>query len=464
MKRWKTVCLALMILAVTPLPAPAQTFTALASYGDYFTSFSSFIQGRDGNLYGTMTDADFGHVVKITPAGTLTILYSFCPQSNCIAGKSPDGPLVLGTDGNFYGAAVEGGIATGTCSTFGCGTIFKMTAAGAYSVLHTFSGADGMWPDWLIEGGDGNLYGTTSGGGSSRTGCGCGTIFKLTPAGVITTLHNFDQTDGYAPNGLIQGSDGNLYGTTAAGGNFNPLYCTARGCGTVFKTTTGGVFTSLHSFRVTDGARPYAPPVQASDGTFYGTTSVSSDGGYGTVFSITSDGQAKTLHTFTGPENYVAAGLFPASDGNLYGTTEGGLSCANVGLIYSVGQTGGFTTVYDSCQTGIYTDAVFQATNGKFYGAYRNSSDGVVYSLGTGLSPFVSFVLPAAKAGQTVQILGQGLTGTTDVMFNGVAASFRVVSDTYMTTVVPPGAISGPVVVTTPAGELTSNPSFTVSK
>jgi uncharacterized repeat protein (TIGR03803 family) len=458
---WKSVCLVCMLLAAAADAVTAQTVTILAYYGDYFTRFSSFVQGRDGNLYGTMIDADFGHVVKITPSGTLTILYSFCPQSDCIAGKIP-GPLVLATDGNFYGAALEGGIATGGCSTFGCGTLFKMTAGGALTILHTFSGSDGMNPDWLIEASDGNFYGTTSAGGSGGTGCGCGTIFKLTPAGVLTTLHSFDQTDGYGPSGLIQGTDGNLYGTTGGGGNFNRLFCPARGCGTVFKATTSGIFTSLHSFQVTDGALPDAPPVQASDGTFYGTTYEGPNGGDGTVFRITSQGQTKTVHYFTGLANYVAAGLFAASDGNLYGTTVGGPSCANVGVIYSIGQTGAFTTVYDSCQAGIYTNAVFQATSGKFYGAYRNSA-GVVYSLDTGLGPFVTFVIPLGKPGQTVQILGQGLTGTTSVTFNGVGATkFSVVSDTYMTAVVPSGATTGAVVVTTPSGTLTSNKQFQI--
>jgi uncharacterized repeat protein (TIGR03803 family) len=467
MNRWKTFCLASAILA-TAIGASAQTVTTLAYYGDYFSRFSSFTQGRDGNLYGSVIDADYGHIVKITPSGALTVLHDFCPQSNCIAGSRPAGPLVLGTDGNFYGVLGDAGDTTGYCGLiFGCGTVFKMTPGGTVTVLHSFSGNDGSNPDWLIEGSDGNFYGTTTlGGGAARGFCGCGTIFKITPAGVFTTLHTFVQTDGDEPNGIMQATDGNLYGTTHAGGKLNRLYCQTRGCGTVFKVTTGGVFTSLHSFQVGDGALPYQPPVQASDGTFYGTTFEGANGGDGTLFSITSQGEAKTVYNFTGLSNYPIVGLVAASDGNLYGTTQAG-GCVDAGYIYSVSQADVVSLVYDgNCQEGDgYSDALLQATGGKFYGSYTNGVESVLYSLDVGLSPFITFVIPSGKIGQTVEILGPGFTGTTNVTFNGVAAAkFTVVSDTYMTAVVPVGATSGTVVVTTPTGALTSNPSFTIGR
>jgi uncharacterized repeat protein (TIGR03803 family) len=434
----------------------------LAYYGDGFSTFSSLIQGRDGNLYGTVIDADYGHAVRITPSGTLSVLYNFCPQLNCSNGYYPYGPLVLATDGNFYGAAYAGGNTAASCGNSGCGTIFRMTTGGKVTLLYAFNGADGFYPDWLIEATDGNFYGTTVLGGSARNGCGCGTIFKLTPTGVLTTLHSFDQTDGLEPNGITQGTDGILYGTTHAGGKYNAAHCEGLGCGTVFKATTSGAFTSLHSFQETDGALPYTPPVQANDGTFYDTTWEGPNGGDGTIFSITSQGKAKTVYTFTGIANYPVVGLFPASDGNLYGTTESDGACSNVGFIYSLTQTGTLSTVYDGCQTGAYTDTVFQATSGKFYGTYTGGG-GAFYSLDTGLAPFVTFVVPAAKVGHTVQILGQGLTGTTSVTFNGIAAtSFKVVTDTYMTVVVPSGATTGKVVVTTPGGALTSNVNFRI--
>ena len=380
----------------------------------------------------------------------------------------PPGPLVLGTDGNFYGVLGGGGKTSGYCSLIrSCGTVFKMTPAGTVTVLHSFSGSDGSDPDWLIEGSDGNFYGTTTvGGGAPRGFCGCGTIFKLTPAGVFTTLHTFVQTDGSEPNGIMQATDGNLYGTTHAGGVLNRLYCQTRGCGTVFKITTGGVFTSLHSFQVNDGALPYQPPVQASNGTFYGTTFEGANGGDGTIFSITSQGKEKTFYSFTGLSNYLIVGLVAASDGNLYGTTESG-GCIDAGFIYSVSQADVVSRVYDGdCQeTDGYSDALVQATGGKFYGAYTNGVESVLYSLDIGLSPFITFVIPSGKAGQTVEILGQGFTGATGVIFNGVeTVNFAVVSDTYMTAVVPTGATSGAVVVVAPGGALTSNPSFTIAE
>jgi uncharacterized repeat protein (TIGR03803 family) len=447
MSHWKTVCMACAILAAASLAATAQTFTVLSSYGGEFNYFTSpFVQGRDGNLYATDINNDYGHILKITPSGDLTVFHNFCPQRNCADGAYPFGQLVLGRDGNFYGTTEGGGNTSGTCGSYGCGVVYKITVGGTVSVLYRFSGgSEGGYPDWLIEGSDGNFYGTT-----------ISTIFKITSAGTLTTLHTFSGTDGSEPTGVVQGTDGNLYGTTHAGGKYNSSGCENYGCGTVFKSTTTGAFTSLHSFRLTDGALPYTPPAQAADGTFYDTTWEGPTGD-GTIFSITSQGKAETVYTFTGIANTPTTGLLAASDGNLYGTTAGGGAC-DYGFIYSISQANVFSTVFDSCQYG-FGGALFQATNGEFYGG-----DGtIIFSLNTGLAPFVSFVLPAGHIGQTIQILGQGFTGTTSVTFNGVAAAkFVVVSDTYLTAVVPKGATSGPVVVTTATGNLTSNPSFTV--
>jgi len=422
---------------------------------------SSLVQGRDGNLYGTQIDEDIatdhGTVFKVTPSGTLTVLHTFCPHANCSDGANP-GPIILGTDGNFYGVTDGGGDTTGSCGSSGCGTLFKLTTGGTFTLLHTFTGPDGSYPSGMIEGSDGNFYGTAFSGGSV---C-CGSIFKLTPAGTLTTLHNFSGSDGSGPTGLVQGTDGNLYGTTYGGGKYEPDFCEPYGgCGTVFKSTTGGAFTSLHSFQFTDGAILYPPVAQADDGTFYGTTWEGPTNN-GTIFSITSTGQAKTVYTFTGIAANPIVGLIPASDGNLYGTlVEGGSNNCGDGNIYSLSPTGVFTTVYGSCQYGGFTSVLVQYTSGTFYG----TAGPTIYSLDTGLGPFIAFVLPAGKVGQTVQILGQSLTGTTSVTFNGIPATrFAVVSDTYVTAVVPDKATTGPVVVTTPAGTLTSNPQFVVTK
>jgi uncharacterized repeat protein (TIGR03803 family) len=459
MSYWKAVCLSCALFAGAATASSAQTFTQLASFTDGSSVFSSLIQGRDGGLYGISNNGGrggYGTVFKVTPTGTLITMYRFCSQSNCADGSYPFGALVLGTDGNFYGTAQNGG-------ANGMGVVFKITPSGAYSVLHSFSGTDGSGPDaGLALGSDKNFYGVTSAGGT----LGIGTIFTMTPAGTLTTLHSFEGSDGYYPSApLVQGTDGNFYGTTAFSAANDSC-----GCGTVFGITAAGEFSSLHSFDYTGGNTPFAPLVQAANGAFYGTTLLGGhvqngcEGGCGTIFEITARGLIKTVYAFSVPaESYV--GLTLASDGNFYGTTLGGGSCED-GLIYNVTPTGIFNTVEGGCSGGNYTDATVQATNGKFYGTYASDNDQVsaIYSLDTGLGSFITFALPSSKVGQTAQILGQGLTGTTSVTFNGVAATkFSVVSDTYLRAVVPSGATTGAVVVATPAGNLTSNVSFRIT-
>jgi uncharacterized repeat protein (TIGR03803 family) len=218
----------------------------------------------------------------MTPNGTLTTLYNFCSQSGCADGQEPGGALVPGTDGNLYGTTGAGG--NSACGySGGCGTIFEITTTGTLTTLHSFHLTNGGNPGGLVQATDGNFYGMTYSGGASNTNCTtgtCGTVFKVTPAGALTTLHIFDYTDGANPSAaLIQasdgdfygttGTDGNLYGTTGAGGNSACGY--SGGCGTVFKITPTGTLTTLHSFDRADGALP-TTLVQHSNGTFYGTT------------------------------------------------------------------------------------------------------------------------------------------------------------------------------------------------
>ena len=245
---------------------------------------------------------------KISPNGALTSLYSFTGGND---GADPDAGLVQGSDGNFYGTTYDGG------TNGGYGTVFKISTNGALTSLYSFTGGnDGADPNaGLVQGSDGNFYGTTYSGGTNDSG----TVFKISTNGALTSLYSFtDGNDGAYPYaGLVQGSDGNFYGTTDGGG-------TNGGYGTVFKISTNGALTSLYSFTGgNDGAYPEAGLVQGSDGNFYGTTMRRYGYGHGTVFKISTNGALTSLYSFTGGNDGASpqAGLVQGSDGNFYGTT-----------------------------------------------------------------------------------------------------------------------------------------------
>jgi uncharacterized repeat protein (TIGR03803 family) len=304
---------------------PSGTLTGLHGGGEFA---AALIQGTDGNFYGTMFEGGSpgnGEVFKISPSGTFTTLYNFgFPPS----GSFPRAALVEGTDGNFYGTTFYGG--TNSClsggTNYGCGTIFKITPSGTLTTLYSFcsqSGcADGQGPRAaLVQGSDGNFYGTTSAGANGACDGGCGTVFKITPSGTLTTLHSFDSTDGANPEAaLIRASDGNFYGTTYAGGAANNN-CAAGSCGTIFKITPTGTLRTFHSFDSTDGANPIAALIQASDGNFYGTTGSGGANFRGTVFKITTSGTLTTLHGFDGTDGSIPNALVQDTNGTFYGTT-----------------------------------------------------------------------------------------------------------------------------------------------
>jgi uncharacterized repeat protein (TIGR03803 family) len=302
------------------------------------------VQGTDGNFYGTAGGGvnTWGTIFKITSEGLLTTLHSF----QFVDGAIPRGTLVQGTDGNFYGTTWQGGV-NSACfdgNERRCGTVFKITPDGTFSTLYSFCAqslcTDGANPvAGLVQGSDGNFYGTTYLGGSSEicTG-GCGTVFKITPAGDLTTLHSFCIQSG-CPDGmlinasLVLGSDGNFYGTASEGGTGGG---TGGNGGTVFKISpSGGEFTTLYSFcsqaGCPDGNLLQAALVQGRDGRLYGTTTIGGAKAMGTVFSIGSNGQLTTLYTFCsrGVFPYCLDGSAPlaallqGSDGKFYGTTGG---------------------------------------------------------------------------------------------------------------------------------------------
>jgi uncharacterized repeat protein (TIGR03803 family) len=298
------------------------------------------VQGSDGNFYGTTeyggTNGNNGTVFQVTPAGALTTLVSF----NRTNGSHPAAGLVQGSDGNFYGTTFGGGAS-------GMGTVFQMSPAGVLTTLISFSDSDGAAPlAPLVQGNDGSFYGTTSEGGNLvlNGGAGFGTVFRMTPAGMLTTLVVFNGSNGGNPAaGLVQGTNGNFYGTTALGGNLslNGGY----GFGTVFKMTPAGSLTTLVSFNLANGYNPSAGLLQGSDGNFYGTTDGGGAGGGGTVFKMTPAGALTTLVFFNGANgNNPQASLVQGSDGNFYGTTTYG-GANGRGTVFQVTPAGLLTTL-----------------------------------------------------------------------------------------------------------------------
>jgi len=456
--RQGNLILAIMLCITTTLAVSAQTVTTLANFDGTNGAYPAdvqLIQGPDGNLYGATAAGGvygFGTIFKLAPNAGLTTLYNF---TNGNDSGGPNG-LVLDTDGDLYGTTVDAG--------FGhvWGTAFKITTSGEFTVLHTFLGwpNEGGQANALILGPDGALFGTTYYGGTGNACAhyGCGTVFKMTSSGQVTTLHSFNKTDGKNPGGrLTLGRDGNFYGTTEYGGEGDH--------GTVFKITPDGKLTTLHSnlFPYGDGV------VQATDGNIYGTTF---GGAYraGSVYRVTPSGVFTVLYSFCEqqypcPDGADPADLIQATDGYLYGTAYYGGPWGQ-GTIYRFSLAGAYTKLYDfRAEVGGINpaSALLQATTGDFYGTtehHGTESRGTVFGLSMGLGPFVAFVHNPAKAGTHFGILGQGLTGTINVALNGTPVSFTVKSDTLIVARVPTDARSGYVSVTTPAGTLTSNVPF----
>jgi len=467
-----------MLFVMAAVPARAQKLTTIYSFnstdGD---GPNGLAQGTDGNLYGTTAYGGAnqscvfggcGTAFKITTGGALTTLYNFCSRKNCADGSEPGSELVQGGDGNFYGTASRGGLLVGT--------VFKLTPAGVLTTLHQFDTTDGSYPGGIVEASDGNFYGTTQEGGGS----GFGKIFKITPGGTFSNQHPFCSepycADGGYPDGvLIQATDGNLYGTTTDFGTYDG--------GTIYKTTLAGTFTVVHSFcqqsgctdgQVGDGV------IQGLDGNFYGTTYSGGtfNYGYGTVFKLTPAGVFTTLYTFCAQTgcldgSYPIGQLLQATDGNLYGTTYSG-GANDEGTIFRISTSGAFKTLYSFCSQSACTDGelpygtLIQDTNGTIYGTTAAGGTdvscgcGTVFSLNVGLPPFVKTEPTSGRVGAKISILGTNLTGSASVTFNGTAAAFTIVSPSLITATVPAGATTGTVKVLTPGGTLKSNVPFRV--
>jgi uncharacterized repeat protein (TIGR03803 family) len=462
MKRSRPFRAAIALAAISlglAVCAQSQTFATLASFdGDNggAPQYGSLVQGTDGNYYGTTQyggPRDTGVFFQVTPSGELTDIYKFCARAKCTDGKAPWSGPVLGSDGNFYGTTNLGG-----SGKQNAGTIYKMTPGGVLTTLYTFCStapcSDGASPIALMQASNGNFYGVASNYGAHNNG----TIFELSKSGVFKVLYSFcaqaNCADGEEPYaGLIQSSNGNLYGTTAGGGAYDN--------GTVYEISPAGYFRTIHSFCAqrpgcTDGATPYAGLVEDANGNLYGTTFYGGANGYGSVFEITAGRQFVLVHSFDNTDGaYPNSALILASDGNLYGTAN---------TIFQITAGNEFYSLYTFCGC---TSPLLQATDGTFYGTTMGggtSNNGTIYSFSTGLGPLVETVPTAAKVGAHIIILGNNLAGSTAVSFNGVAASFTVVSNSEITATVPTGATTGTISVTTSTSALNSNPAFQVLK
>jgi uncharacterized repeat protein (TIGR03803 family) len=469
-----TVLVAATMFAGMVVPAQAQTFTSLYSFEGVNQNEGNYpqglVQGIDGNLYGvTLSGGNAGEIssgtfFKISTSGSLKLICTFYATGKCRDAQAPEN-IVLGANGSFYGVALDG-------------ENFKISAGGNLKVLYTNANSIAVAP--LVLASNKDFYGTTKNGGVNNLG----TVFKMTPAGKLTTLYSFCSvvvggicTDGAQPiYALVQGSDGNIYGTTTIGGTDG----VNDGYGTIFKITQAGTLTTLYSFP--GYTQPSSALVEGADGNFYGTTAAGGSGTYGaggTFFTVTPSGSVTTLYNFCSlnhcADGQQPANLYLATDGNFYGITWfGGVN--DQGTIFEFSPSGTLTTLHNfdgadgSGPAGGGT--LMQDTNGTFFGTMLQGGSGwpscpgdcvgTIFSLDMGLGPFVETVPTSGKAKTAVKILGTDLTGATSVTFNGTEATFKVASSSEITTNVPTDATSGVVKVVTPNGTLTSNAVFLV--
>jgi uncharacterized repeat protein (TIGR03803 family) len=473
--------LVVLTLAVAAIPAQAQTPIVIYSFpggSEPANPYAEAIaQGRDGNLYSTtvyggVVGTTTGTVFKITPAGTVTVVYAEPAGSGPLDDCYPYSGVTLGTDGNFYGTNYYGG-------ANGHGEVYKVTAAGVVTPLHSFAGTgDGANPySAPIEGTNGVFYGTTTSATVNST------VYSVTSGGTFNTLHTFTGTDGQnvdAP--LVQGTDGNFYGNTAAGGTGN---------GVIFKMAPSGKVTVLHTFAGTDGSNASYPLIQASDGNFYGTTYLGGSSNAGVIFKITAGGTYNVIYNLNGTTDGSgpSSALVQATNGKLYGVAANVSDSTNDGTIFSVTTSGTFTalyafTGYGSPEGGYPVSPLIQHTDGLLYGTtYVGGSPGndcnsilypggeptvyngcgVFYKLNVGLGPFVSLLPRSGKEGAVIGILGQGFTSASVVKFDGVTAVSTTHGSNFIKATVPAGTLTGLATVTTGATTLTSNKAFRVT-
>ncbi len=371
--------LGLMLFNVISLHASDIVLTTLTNFtaanADYVGAIphTGLLEGADGFLYGTTAAGGkfhVGNIFRVSPKGIVESIFQF-DRTN---GAAPYGALIQGVDGTLYGTAFGGSFNDAEVN----GSAFALTTNGDFRTLCWLSGTNGNGPKTGLKiDSNGSLYGTTS-----REGLfDFGTVFQLTPDGILNTLVQFDGTNGIAPYddaALVEGPDGQFYGTTSRGGmgsNDEQEFGGAEG--TVFKITTNGVLTTLISFTNSSGANPLSGLLSLGDGTFLGTTH---NGGnyFGTIFRIGSAGDIATLHTF----NHGTGGYFPypalirGNDGNFYGTTDFG-GDHDRGTVFRLSSNGVVATLFSFSGTnGWMPNRLIQARDGNFYGTTLQGGSG----------------------------------------------------------------------------------------
>lgn len=435
-----------------------QAFTVVYSLGSnpgdptYPREIGLVAEGPDGCLYTTSQQggaSGHGTVFKVTTGGKLTVLRSLDGVHD---GSGAQGGVTLGADGCFYGTSWGGG-------AHGAGTIWKVTSAGQFTVLHVFDYNDGAFPiSAPVQGKDGNFYGVTT----SSPYSGFGVIYRISPSGMFAPLFTFTSKTtasvGALSCGLIAASDGNFYGTNIKGG---------LGFGTVYRVTPTGAVSAVHVFDNTHGALAYNL-LQASDGSLYGTCSAGGPSTFGLVFKLTLAGQYTVLHNFSGADGATpVAGVVQAKDGYLWGATKFG-GIGNRGVIFRMKPDGtGFAVIHTrkgDMSEGLYcVQTPIQHSDGNIYGdVYEGGAKGMGLVYKVDLST-VSFTPASGKVGAAVTLSGVGLTGATSVTIGGLSAAFKVISDTSISVTVPSGATTGVLKVVTPLRTLTSTVDFVVS-
>jgi uncharacterized repeat protein (TIGR03803 family) len=380
---WMLALLLALILLFAGHIVYAQTYSVIYDFGSQGSTGplepmgGVIAQGRNGSLYSTSPGGgttNNGTAFTVSPAGNLRVLYSFCSQPNCADGQLPTGGLVVSPDGSFYGTTNTGGT-TGCYQSFGCGTVFRITPGGSLTTIYRFQGGnDGANPlASPVLGRDGNFYGMAYIGGQSN----CGTIYRVTPSGGFDLLYQFDMTHGCSPaSALVLGTDGSLYGTTEMGGTSN--------LGVVFRFTPPANLTVLYNFKSNgnDTFQPLGPLYEGNDGNFYGTAS--GQFGNGSIFRITPSGVLTFLHVLNGTTDGAQpiSGVVQGTDGNFYGTASlGGVSgtCdpGGCGTLFKITPSDNYSVLYSPDGTtgqGPYTTLV-ENTNGLFYGDMYKGGD-----------------------------------------------------------------------------------------